>query len=130
MSEAVRALLAQIDSEIASISEAIIRAEPETLSASSARLRGLMLQLAQQPRQVATAYRQDPALRAQVRKMAGQLSAQREALARHATRVDQAIHTLIPMPASATYDGAGSVSGLRKYGSPGQRSGEFQPLVA
>ncbi|GAB4217640.1 MAG: hypothetical protein Fur007_20280 [Rhodoferax sp.] len=128
MSDPVRALIQQIDTEIETLSQAILHTEADALSDGSARLRALMLQLAQQPRQVAMAYRQDPALRAQVQRMAGQMAAQREALARHATRVSHAIQTLIPVAASATYDGAGPALGARKYGSPGLRSGEFQSL--
>ena len=130
MNSTVTSLVAQIESQLAQFSEALLSAQPENLVATSAALRATLADFSRQPKQIVTEYRRDPALRARIRQISALLASRRESLARQSVMAERALAALMPTVKAQTYAPPAGGFSRRPYGSVGIRSGEFQATSA
>ena len=116
--------LAEVESQLRTVADAIVAGEPQSLTIAATSLRLAALALAQ-TMQDAAAGRPDPSLKRRVRIMARTLARQRESLIRRTALVDRSLNALVPATRGASY-----APGASAYGTAGRPTGVFRMLSA
>lgn len=118
--------LSQFETQLASLSAALLRNNTDELQAASAQLHSMTLGLSKVLQQVAVIIRQSPPAQLRIKKIAATLGLVRQGLIRQSVGVDRALAALVPATQNNTYAPSNGVYGRRPYGSVGRQSGEFK----
>jgi hypothetical protein len=117
--------LAEVESQLRTVANAIVAGEPQSLTIAATSLRLAALALAQTMQDAGAAGRPDPSLKRRVRIMARTLARQRESLIRRTALVDRSLNALVPATRGASY-----APGASAYGTAGRPTGAFRMLSA
>lgn len=116
----------RVETRFRAISVALSEGNPENLSAEAAALQQLAVDLQAFLNSGGTLARMSPALLKRMQELLALMPVLRDALYRRSAYVDQALKTLVPVAAEATYDNGGAA----KYGVIPKQSGSLKTVAA
>ena len=116
----------RVETRFRAISAALAEGDPATLSAEAAALQQLAVDLQAFLNSGGTLARISPALLTRMQELLALMPALRDALYRRSAYVDQALKTVVPAAAEATYGNAGAT----KYGAIPKQSGTLKTISA
>ena len=116
----------RVEARFRAISAALAEGNPVTLSEEAEALQQLAVDLQAFLNSGGTLARMSPALLQRMQELIALMPALRDALYRRSAYVDQALKTLVPVAAEATY-GSGSTA---KYGAIPKQSGSLKTVAA
>lgn len=122
--------LSRFESQLAFLSSAIARNDPNELVAVSAELQSMVVLLSKVLQPVAAIIENNVSAQWRVKKIVAGLATLRQGLLRQSVTVDRALGALMPACQENTYKLKAGVYARQPYGSAGRQSGEFKSLTA
>jgi hypothetical protein len=122
--------LSRFESQLALLSSALLRNDPNELVAASAELQSMGVLFSKVIQPVAASIKSNSSAQWRVKKIVVGLDALRQGILRNSVNVDRALATLMPSCQENTYSPKANAYSRHPYGSAGRQSGEFKSMSA